>query len=102
PDAVTIDRPRSREHGDYATPVALQLAKQAGLPPRTIAEALATRLRRSPGIAGAEVAGPGFVNVRLDTAAAGALVGEIVRSGEKYGTATVLDGEKINLEFVSA
>lgn len=102
PDEITIDRPRSREHGDYATPVALQLAKQAGVPPRQVAQALADRLRGAAGIASVEIAGPGFVNIRLETAAAGALVREIVAAGESYGFGSDLAGMSINLEFVSA
>jgi arginyl-tRNA synthetase len=102
PDEITIDRPRSREHGDYATPVALKLAKQAGVAPRMIADVLAPRLRAVPGIAGVDVAGPGFLNIRLDIAAAGALVGQIVRAGDAYGAGTALARRKVNLEFVSA
>jgi len=102
PDEITIDRPRSRDHGDYATPVALQLAKRAGLPPRAVAEKLAARLSATPGIASVDIAGPGFVNIRLDAAAAGALVGDIVAAGARYGTGDALAGRKINLEFVSA
>jgi arginyl-tRNA synthetase len=102
PDEITIDRPRSREHGDYATPVALKLAKQAGVAPRMIADVLAPRLRAVPGIAGVDVAGPGFLNIRLDAAAAGALVGQIVRAGDAYGAGAALDGRRVNLEFVSA
>jgi arginyl-tRNA synthetase len=102
PDEVTIDRPRSREHGDYATPVALQLAKQAGMPPRAVAEKLATRLAGAEGIAAVDVAGPGFLNITVDTAAAGALVGDIVTAGTAYGTATTMGGRRVNLEFVSA
>jgi len=102
PDEITIDRPRSREHGDYATPVALQLAKQAGVPPRQVAQALADRLRGAAGIASVEIAGPGFVNIRLETAAIGALARDVVIAGEKYGSANTLSGIAINLEFVSA
>lgn len=102
PAEVTVDRPRSREHGDYATPVALQLAKTAGLPPRVLADRLADRLRTVAGIAGVEVAGPGFLNVRLEAAAAGALVGDIVAAGTAYGDGTALAGRAVNLEFVSA
>jgi arginyl-tRNA synthetase len=102
PDEVTIDRPRSREHGDYATPVALQLAKRAGLPPRKVAEVLAPRLAGIDGIASVDVAGPGFLNIRLETAAAGALVGQILTAGAAYGTGTALAGRSVNLEFVSA
>src|SRR5436309_843636 len=68
PEQVTVERPRHREHGDYATNVAMQLAKQAGRPPRDVAELIATRLRESPGIAGVDVAGPGFLNIKLDGA----------------------------------
>jgi arginyl-tRNA synthetase len=102
PDEITIDRPRSREHGDYATPVALKLAKQAGVAPRAIAEAVAPRLRAVPGIAAVDIAGPGFLNIRLDAAAAGTLVGQIVRAGARYGTGPGLAGHNVNLEFVSA
>ncbi len=102
PDEITIDRPRSREHGDYATPIALQLAKKAGVPPRTVADALAARLSRAPGIASVDVAGPGFVNITLDTAAAGALAGDIVTAGADYGVGDGMAGRSVNLEFVSA
>jgi arginyl-tRNA synthetase len=102
PGDVTIDRPRSREHGDYASPVALQLAKAAGVPPRQVAELVAERLRTASGIASVDVAGPGFLNIRLDVAAAGALAGDIVAAGQNYGAATTLAGQRINLEFVSA
>ena len=102
PDEITIDRPRSREHGDYATPVALKLAKPAGIPPRKIAEVLATYLAEADGIAGVDIAGPGFLNIRLDTATAGAVVGQVVAAGAAYGSSNVLSGKQINLEFVSA
>ncbi len=102
PDEITIDRPRSREHGDYATPVALKLAKIAGLPPREIAEVLAAHLRQEDGISAVDIAGPGFLNIRLDTAAVGALVGQVVAAGAAYGSSEVLRGKRINLEFVSA
>ncbi len=102
PDDIPIDRPRSREHGDYATPVALKLAKTAGLPPRTIAEVLARRLREVPGISAVEIASPGFLNIRLDTAAAGAVVRQVVAAGAAYGASHRLAGQRVNLEFVSA
>ena len=73
PDVVHVERPKNRDHGDYATNVALVLAKAAGVAPRSIAEALADRLASTPGIAAAEVAGPGFVNVRFDAATQGEL-----------------------------
>jgi arginyl-tRNA synthetase len=65
PEEVVIERPRVKEHGDYATPVALSLAKAAGLPPRQIAETLAARLRSQPGITAVDVAGPGFLNLTV-------------------------------------
>ncbi|MGS0684232.1 arginine--tRNA ligase [Nakamurella sp. GG22] len=102
PDDVPLDRPRSREHGDYASPVALKLAKTAGRPPRQIAEAIARHLVGTTGIADVQIAGPGFLNITLETAAAGALVGTIVRAGLAYGGGDALAGKQVNLEFVSA
>nr|WP_297429663.1 arginine--tRNA ligase [uncultured Actinotalea sp.] len=102
PASVAVERPRQREHGDWATNVALQLAKKAGTAPRALAEILAERLRAVPGIAAVDVAGPGFLNISLDTAAAGGLARTIVEAGEAYGRGDALAGERINLEFVSA
>ena len=102
PEEITVDRPRSREHGDYATPVALKLGKIAGRPPREIAAVIGRYLEQAPGIDSVEVAGPGFLNITLGTAAAGALVGQIVQAGAGYGHGSALDGKKVNLEFVSA
>ncbi|MDT0164651.1 arginine--tRNA ligase [Actinotalea sp. AC32] len=102
PATVSVERPRSREHGDWATNVALQLAKRAGVPPRTLADLLAERLRGVAGVAGVDVAGPGFLNITLDTAAAGELARTVVEAGESYGRNGTLAGERINLEFVSA
>src|SRR5690606_25153661 len=82
---VKVERPRQREHGDWATNVAMQLAKRAGTNPRALAEQLAGRLAGAPGIAAAEVAGPGFLNVRLEAGAAGELARSIVEAGESYG-----------------
>lgn len=102
PATVTVERPRSREHGDWATNVALQLAKKAGMSPRDFATALAERLAAVPGVARVDVAGPGFLNITLEAAAAGELARTIVEAGPAYGTSTTLAGERINLEFVSA
>ena len=102
PEEITLDRPRSRDHGDYATPVALKLAKIAGRPPREIAAVIGRYLEQVPGIDSVEVAGPGFLNITLHTAAAGALVGQIVQVGDDYGRGSALQGRKVNLEFVSA
>lgn len=102
PATVHVERPRQREHGDWATNVALQLAKKAGTNPRAFAEELARRLSDAPGIAKVDVAGPGFLNITLDAAAAGELARGIVESGTRYGHGSTLSGQKINLEFVSA
>jgi len=102
PDAVTVERPKNKEHGDYATNAALQLAKPAGRPPREVAEIVAAHLRDQPGIAAADVAGPGFLNLRLDQAAQGELARTIVLAGDDYGRGTAMEKERVNLEFVSA
>jgi arginyl-tRNA synthetase len=94
PGTVRVERPRVKEHGDYATSVALQLAKPAG--------AIAERLRSVPGVAGVDVAGPGFLNITLDSAAQGELARTIVEAGQRYGRTETLAGQRINLEFVSA
>ena len=99
---VSVERPKNREHGDYATNLALVLAKPAGRPPRDIAEILAVRLRDQPGLAAVDVAGPGFLNITLETAAQGELAQQIVEAGASYGTNHALRGTRINLEFVSA
>jgi len=102
PEATGVERPRNPEHGDYASTLALQLAKRVGLPPRELAAALADQLGRASGIKSVEVAGPGFLNIRLDAAATGELARIAVQQGRGYGHSAVLDGQKINLEFVSA
>ncbi|MER8101718.1 arginine--tRNA ligase [Kitasatospora sp. NPDC094016] len=102
PEHVTVERPKNRDHGDYAINVALQLAKAAGRPPRAVAELLADRLRGITGVAKVDIAGPGFLNVTMDAATQGALARTIVETGEAYGRNEVLKGLKINLEFVSA
>ena len=102
PESVTVERPKVKAHGDYATSLALQLAKPAGRPPREVAELLAVRLREAPGVASVDVAGPGFLNLTLDAAAQGELARTVVEAGEAYGRTTTLTGQKLNLEFVSA
>ena len=102
PERVSVERPRNRDHGDWSTNVALQLAKGAGVPPRQVAESLATRLRQVPGVAAVDVAGPGFLNVRVDAASAGLLGRAVVEAGEAFGRNSTLVGEVVNLEFVSA
>jgi arginyl-tRNA synthetase len=102
PEDVVIDRPRNPEHGDYATNVALRLAKAAGRPPREVAELLAAELRAVEGIDAVDVAGPGFLNITLAKAALGKLAVQAVTAGETYGHTQVLAGQRLNLEFVSA
>jgi arginyl-tRNA synthetase len=102
PDAVVIDRPKNPEHGDYATNVALRLAKGAGRPPREVAELLAGELRAVDGVAAVDVAGPGFLNITLAKDALGQIAVRAVTAGESYGRTDTLAGQKLNLEFVSA
>jgi arginyl-tRNA synthetase len=101
-DDVVLERPKNRDHGDWASSVALKLAKPWGLNPRDLAGELATELGTVSGIAGVEVAGPGFINVRLDAAAAGALAKTIVDQAAAYGRGSLYQGVSLNLEFVSA
>ena len=102
PAEVTVERPRNPEHGDYATNLALQVAKKVGANPRELAGWLADSLAAADGIASAEVAGPGFVNLRLETSAQGVIVANVLAAGTGYGHSALLDGQRINLEFVSA
>ena len=102
PDEVVIERPRNPDHGDYATNVALRLAKAAGKPGREVAEAIAGRLRETTGIDRVDVAGPGFLNITLGAGTLGELAREIVSVGGEYGRSKDLAGQRINLEFVSA
>jgi arginyl-tRNA synthetase len=102
PETVAIERPRNRDHGDYATNAALQLAKPAGQPPRQVAEIVAARLRLVAAIDTVDIAGPGFLNIRLSHAAQGELARSIVRAGSTYGHDAAPISERINLEFVSA
>ncbi|WJL95190.1 arginine--tRNA ligase [Microbacterium sp. ET2] len=99
---LVLERPKNRDHGDWASNAALKLSKTVGANPREFAGEIAERLREVGGIAGVEVAGPGFINIRLDAAAAGALAKQIVDAGEAYGTNDSQHGNTINLEFVSA
>lgn len=102
PDTVTVERPRNPEHGDYATNVALQVAKKAGVNPRELATWLAEALAESEAIDVAEIAGPGFLNIRLAAAAQGEIVAKIAAAGENYGHGEAMADVKVNLEFVSA
>ena len=102
PATVTVERPRNPEHGDYATNLALQVAKKVGANPRELADWLVAALSGVDGIASAEVAGPGFVNLRLEASAQGVIVADVLRAGAGYGHSALLGGQNINLEFVSA
>jgi arginyl-tRNA synthetase len=102
PETVTVERPRQKGHGDYATNAALQLAKQAGLAPRDFASLVAERLGSADGIAGVEVAGPGFLNITVDAGAQGAVADDIVAAGAAYGGSEEGGKQKVNVEFVSA
>ena len=102
PSTVSVERPRQKGHGDYATNVAMQLGKKAGMPPRDLATALAGELGRADGVAEVEVAGPGFLNISVEAGAQGAVAAQVVAAGAAYGSSDAFVGEKINLEFVSA
>ncbi len=102
PTEVTIERPRQKGHGDYATNVALQLAKKAGTNPRALAELVKARLEADAGIAAVEIAGPGFLNITVEAGAQGQVAADVVAAGARFGANDSFGGEKINLEFVSA
>ena len=102
PATITVERPRNPDHGDYATNVALQLGKKVGANPRELAGWLAAALAEQDGIASADVAGPGFVNLRIEASAQGVIVNNIIDAGLNYGDSDTLKGQNINLEFVSA
>ena len=102
PETVTVERPRNPEHGDYATNVALQVAKKAGANPRELGGWLAESLAENDAIAEADIAGPGFLNIRLAADAQGEIVAQILRAGKEYGSNDSFAGKKVNLEFVSA
>ena len=102
PDSVVIERPKSREHGDWATNVAMQLSARFNLKPRQFAELLGAELEKVESISKVDIAGPGFINITLSAAAAGELAKAIVEAGSAFGTSKELAGVKMNLEFVSA
>jgi len=102
PDEVRVARPKNREHGDWATNIALQLAKKAGTNPREFATLLSARLKEIDGVTAVDIAGPGFLNITVDAAAAGALAKVIVETGSAYGSNQALAGHVVNMEFVSA
>ena len=102
PSEVVIERPKNREHGDWATNVAMQLGAKFGHNPRSFAEALAAELQKLDDIETVAVAGPGFINITLSAAATGQMAKTIVEANEAFGRGDSLAGVKLNLEFVSA
>lgn len=102
PSEIVVERPKNSDHGDWATNIALQISKKAGLNPRAAAEILLPLIATAPGIESGEIAGPGFINIRLSAASQGSLAGAIVSQGNKYGQGSALAGKKINVEFISA
>ncbi|TIC84091.1 arginine--tRNA ligase [Nocardioides sp. GY 10127] len=102
PTSVTVERPRQKGHGDYATNVALQLAKKAGTNPRALAEQLKAGLEAIDGVAEVEIAGPGFLNITVSAGAQGEVAAQVVAAGAAYGRSEVLAGHRINVEFISA
>ena len=102
PDTIPLERPKNRDHGDYATSVALQLAKAAGKNPRDVALILQKQIGTTPLISAVDIAGPGFLNFTLNRASQANLVTSIIESGATYGQGNSLAGVRINLEFISA
>ena len=102
PNEIVVERPRNREHGDWATNLAMQLAGSFGLNPRAFAELVAPRIEALAEVTKVDIAGPGFINITLNLASAGALAKTIVEAGAGYGKGESLKGLKMNLEFVSA
>jgi arginyl-tRNA synthetase len=102
PTEVVIERPKNREHGDWATNIAMQAAGRFGQNPRALAEKIATELANTEGISKVDIAGPGFINITVSAAAAGAIAKQIVEQGASFGVGSALSGLNMNLEFVSA
>lgn len=102
PAVLQPERPKNREHGDWSSNAAMKYAKQLGLQPRDLAAQIAVLIAEIDGIAHAEVAGPGFINITLETASAAETARRIVTEGDQYGRGAQLAGQRINLEFVSA
>jgi len=102
PESIVLDRPKNRDHGDYATSIALQLAKAAGRSPRVIADLIARELTGIESISSVNIAGPGFINITLNRASQAQLVEVILKSAGTYGHGDALAGVRINLEFISA
>jgi arginyl-tRNA synthetase len=102
PEAIKLERPKDRDHGDYATSIALQLAKPAGKNPRDVAQIICDLLAGTEGISKVDIAGPGFINITLNRANQAELVATILKATKDYGKGMALAGVSINLEFISA
>jgi len=102
PESIPLERPKNRDHGDYASSIALQLAKPAGKNPREVAAMLKADLESLAEVSAVDIAGPGFINITLNRASQADLVRTILTAQEKYGRGVALAGVKINLEFISA
>ena len=102
PESIVLERPKNRDHGDYATSIALQLAKAAGKNPREVATLLQAAIALLPGVSKVDIAGPGFINITLDRANQAELVRTILAAANGYGSGVSLKGVTINLEFISA
>jgi arginyl-tRNA synthetase len=102
PANIPLERPKNRDHGDYASSIALQLAKPAGKNPREVAELLKKDLEKLPEVSSVDIAGPGFINIKLNRASQADLVRTVLSAKESYGKGTALAGIKVNLEFISA
>jgi arginyl-tRNA synthetase len=102
PESIVLERPKNRDHGDYATSIALQLAKAAGKNPREVATLLQGAIADLPGVSKVDIAGPGFINITLDRANQAELVRTILNAGDTYGSGDSLKGVAVNLEFISA
>ena len=102
PASITLERPKNRDHGDYATSIALQLAKEAGKSPREVAEVLLPEIAKIAGVNAVDIAGPGFINITLNRATQAELVRTILTNKKEFGRGKALHGVAINLEFISA
>lgn len=102
PSAITLERPKNREHGDYATSIALQLAKVVGRSPREVANILQPEIAKIAGVSSVDIAGPGFINITLNRATQAELVRTILTTKNEFGRGRALHGVSINLEFISA
>lgn len=102
PAEIVVERPKNRDHGDWATNVAMQAAGKLGMNPRAFAEILAPRIAQLEAVDKVDIAGPGFINITLSAGAAGEVARQIVETGFAFGQGDAMRGVKLNLEFVSA